>query len=176
MLSPVWTTTKRNMLINSNHIYQKAQQHQQRSVSPTQQEYKHIVGKHECACRVHKVNTWKPSFTVSSCLIGSEKGRFHLFGSHKIVLLNANPDISTWNLRSFLLFSFVCHPITLLPLHTGPSSVALFLFCASIATGHVPKRLQDLQNIWHEEILQDNVFYNDDKRWQNIGIAKSTYI
>ena len=85
--------------------------------------------------------TWKPSFTVSNCWIGAEVGRRHFFGSHKMVLLNANPDISTWNLRSLLLFSFVCHPITWLPLQTGPSNIALFLLCASMATGHVPNRL-----------------------------------
>ena len=56
--------------------------------------------------------TWKPSFTVSNCLIGPEVGRCHLLGSHNILLLKAKPAISTWNLRSLLLFSFVCHPIT----------------------------------------------------------------
>ena len=86
-------------------------------------------------------NTWKPSFTESNCRIGFEVGRRHRFGSHRIVLLNANPDISTWNLRSLLLFSFVCHPSTWLPLHTGPSKIALFLLGASMATGQVPKRL-----------------------------------
>ena len=87
-------------------------------------------------------HTWNPSFTVSNCRIGREVGRRHRFGSHKIVLLKANPDISTWNLRSLLLFSFVCHPITWVPLHAGPSNMALFLLWASIATGQVPKRLQ----------------------------------
>lgn len=37
----------------------------------------------------------------------------------------------------------MCHPITWLPLHTGPSNIALFLLCANIATGQVPKRLQN---------------------------------
>jgi len=79
--------------------------------------------------------------------MGFEEGRCHRFGSHKIVLLNANPDISTWNLRSLLLFSFVCHPITWLALHTGPSKMALFLLGTSMATGQVPKRLQNQFNI-----------------------------
>lgn len=57
-------------------------------------------------------------------------------------LLKANPDMSTWNLRVLLLLSLVCHPITWLPLHTGPSTTALFLLPISMATGQVPKRLQ----------------------------------
>lgn len=85
--------------------------------------------------------TWKPSFTVSNCRIGFVLGRFHLFGSHNMVLLKANPDMSTWNLRRILLFSLVFQPITALPLQTGPSKTALFLLCASMATGHVPNRL-----------------------------------
>ena len=37
---------------------------------------------------------------VSNWRIEGEIGFCHLFGSHKMVLLNANPDISTWNLLS----------------------------------------------------------------------------
>lgn len=92
-----------------------------------------------------KTHTWKPSFSVSNCRIGSEVGRCHLLGSHSMVLLKAKPDISTWNLRSLLLFSFVCHPITWLPLHTGPSSITLFLLWASMPTGQEPKRLNSTE-------------------------------
>lgn len=95
--------------------------------------------------------TWKPSFTVSNCRIGSAVGRCHLLGSHRMVLLKAKPDISTWNLRSLLLFSFVCHPITWLPLHTGPSRIALFLLWASMPTGQVPKRLYRTEMRWIEK-------------------------
>lgn len=73
--------------------------------------------------------TWNPSLTVSSFLIGSNARRFHLQGSQRIVLLRENPDISTWYLRIFFLFSFVCYPITWLPLQTGPSNVSLCLLC-----------------------------------------------
>jgi len=85
--------------------------------------------------------TWNPSLTVSSCRMGSRDGRCHLSGSQRMVLLKAKPDISTWNLLSLLLFSFVCQPMTFSPSHTGPSSTVLDLLCASIPTSHVPNRL-----------------------------------
>lgn len=87
--------------------------------------------------------TWKPPLTASSCLIGSRLGRCHIFGSQSIVLLNANPDISAWNLGNlWVTSSLVCHPITWVPLHTGPSRRALLLLSINLATIHVPKRLQ----------------------------------
>ncbi len=54
------------------------------------------------------MNTWKPSFTVSNCRIGTEVRRLHLFGSHKIVLLKANPDIYVEPAK--LLTFVVCMP------------------------------------------------------------------
>jgi hypothetical protein len=59
-----------------------------------------------------------------------------------MVLLKAKPDMSTWKRRSLLLFSFVCHPITVLPLQTGPSMMGFDFPTCRKATGHTPKRLE----------------------------------
>jgi hypothetical protein len=58
-----------------------------------------------------------------------------------MLLLKANPDEFTWNLRDLLLLSLVCHPTTLLSSQTGPCSCVLLFPTPSIATGQVPKLL-----------------------------------
>ena len=97
--------------------------------------------------------TRRPSWTVSRSLIGSSMGLCHLLGSHRIVLLKANPDITEWNLWYLCFGSLTCHPITSVPLQTGPSSAALRLFSATFATVHIPNRLKE--NTKHEESLRN---------------------
>lgn len=100
------------------------------------------VGKYEI--KGGKTLTWKPSFTVSICLIGSSVGLCHRLGSQRIVLLNANPDISAWNLRNRFFLSFVCHPKTCEPLQIGPSKITCLLFSAILGIAHVPNRLHTI--------------------------------
>ena len=86
--------------------------------------------------------TWRPSFTISGWRIEFQATWDLSLGSQSMVLLNANPDIATWNLRSLLLSSLVCHPTTWFCLHTGPSSTTpSFLFSEITGTGHVPNLL-----------------------------------
>ena len=86
--------------------------------------------------------TWRPSFTISGWRIEFQATWDLSLGSQSMVLLNANPDIATWNLRSLLLPSLVCHPTTWFCLHTGPSrTTPSFLFSETTGTGHVPNLL-----------------------------------
>jgi hypothetical protein len=81
---------------------------------------------------------------VSGCRIEFHAKWERSLGSQSMVLLNAKPDIATWNLRSLLACSLVCHPTTWFCLHTGPSSTTptpSFLFSEITGTGHVPNLL-----------------------------------
>ena len=101
-------------------------------------EYIHIKKREERNMQL----TWKPSFTISGWRIEFQATWDLSLGSQSMVLLNANPDIATWNLRSLLLSSLVCHPTTWFCLHTGPSSTTpSFLFSEITGTGHVPNLL-----------------------------------
>lgn len=86
---------------------------------------------------------------------GTDVGRPHLSGSHRIVLLNAKADMSIFRGFPFmsasviglltvalsLLESLKSHPTTLEELQTGPSATTLLLFPDFVANGQVPKTL-----------------------------------
>lgn len=99
-----------------------------------------LTGKLKTTRKGNRRRTSNLSVTVSSSLMMSF-GYIHLLGFQSMLLLKAKPEISTWNLLWLLPFLFVCHPITFLPLHTGPCRITLFLLWASIATGQVPNLL-----------------------------------
>lgn len=83
--------------------------------------------------------------TVSSCLMGSSVGRCHLSRSQIMVLLNAKPDISAWNLPRIFSVSPTCHPTTLELLQIGPSKRTSSLLCTNLAVVHVPIRLHSVK-------------------------------
>ena len=101
-----------------------------------------------------KTLTCKPPLPPEWTITESIAGRFHLWGSHNIVLLKANAEKPIGNRRVILFFWTawtVCHPVTRLPLQIGPSKTALYLVPTWIATGHEPKRLKNIAQFMRRE-------------------------
>ena len=99
-----------------------------------------------------KTLTCKPPLPPEWSIIDSLVGLFHLLGSQSIVLLKANPEKPIGNRRSIPLLWFECHPVTWSPWQRGPSKATLYLDPSCVATGHVPKRLQNIAQNYEERI------------------------